>query len=206
MKPRKIRITKEKLREYLEVYKIIEVVPIKDEEPIFILCLMAPVFSPDHPYKLIIHKGYFIWPSGFKTGRGPCKQLSYMAHTDVNYVNKFKTSHPSKQFLIQAILDNEIPVSNTTYIRPVKDFFRKYGILPEMRGKTKKIKDAVKARNKIIIDEYNKAQRKIPLPIKRIQNILAQKIGKDTELGHCFAVNDVTVRRVIKAYIKNRGS
>lgn len=205
MKPRKILITKEKLQEYLEFYKIIEVVPIKDEEPILILISMIPTLSTDYPDRIIIHKGYFILPSGFKRGSGPSKSISYITYTDVNYMDKFKASHPSKQFLIQSILDNEIPVSDTTYIRPVKDFFRKYDILMETRGKTRKVAEDVKERNRIIIEEYNKSKRKIPLPIKRIKDKLAQEIKKKIDLGKYFAVNDATIRRVIKAYIKSRG-
>lgn len=200
----KLPVTKEELLKYVKVLETIKVVPVKDEEePILILKTLRPAYGLlGVPDEVVVHKGYFILSRGVKRIKGGSKSISFLSPAEVNYPNKFKISHPPKEFLIKSILDNEIPMSDTIYIRPIKDFFRKYGILPEKRGTGKKIKSEVKERNRIIIEEYLASKRKRPYPIDRIQKRLAREIGKDPDLGKYFAINDLTVRRIIDSYIK----
>lgn len=199
----KVLVTKEKLLNYIKILEVIKVVPVKDEEPILILKTLRPGYGLlGVPDEVVIHKGYFILSRGVERVESGSKNVSCLIPAKVTYPDKFETSHPPKELLIKSVLDNEIPISNTIYVRPVKELLRKYGILPEKRGTGKIIKNEVKERNRIIVEEYLATKRKRPFPIKKIQDRLSREIRKDTNLGKIFAINDLTVRRVIKSYIK----
>jgi hypothetical protein len=200
----KVPVTKEKLLEYMKVLEAIKIMPVKnEEEPILILKTLRPAYGLlGVPDEVVIHNGHFILSRGIKRIKVDSKTVSCLAPAKVAYPDKFKINHPPKEFLIKSILDNEIPISDTRYIRPIRDFFREYDILEERRGKNKGIDENVKIRNRIIIEEYESSKRKIPLPIKKIQDRLKEEIGARGESTTKFNISDAEVRRIIKKHIK----
>lgn len=202
-------VTKDKLLQYLKQYILIEIVPLKKDEPIFILKESALTEQEQWgcPDKIVIHKGNFILPR-----RTIIRTPNYTSFpSGIKYLNKFKEKYPSKEFLIQSILDKQVK-SEAKYITPIREFFRKYEILSDLRGKIKrKYEGIIKERAQETVKAYKEickiTKRKKPLPIKSIKEklddyVIAQGYPADSKEAKIFDVSDATIRRTIKSNIK----
>lgn len=240
---RRIPVTEDKLREYINTYRVIEVIPLKNEPPIFILKYfrrleskiktlapleMADIASIDNPGEIIIHKGYFILPSGYKIVR-PEKFMIGVVPQDVRYLDKCERVLTGKEFLVKTILDEKIQLqikkskkskngrksnkNKVGYLKLIRGFLRKYKIMEEGRGRG--FIELIKKRNQIIIKEYKEllkeAEWTLKAIIKEIKKGLqeyAEKIKysdrpKEAErINKVFNTSDTTIRRVIREFHK----
>ena len=146
---------------------MIEVVPLKKGEPIFILKnqqkaidVYGHTMSHSTDNKVIIHCGNFIWNQdrihniGFITN-GKCSKSQLLPAekvADDTYIKRHK-AYPPKEFSITSILDKKIPLYGTRYIRPIKKLFVKYGILKSKSGKASKLSDIGKERRRFVVEE-----------------------------------------------------
>jgi len=195
------KLTQERFKEFLKIFKIVGVIILKKEEPIFSLHLS---FSKPH-LCVVIHKGSVITKRGgslhFSKYDGCDKKVYTITEGKPvsvgEYINQNKYElyySPCRRFLIDTVVDKSIK-SEPIYIAPIRDLFRKYGILHEKRGKTKKVSELKKERDRLITKLYkdilNKTKRSKPLPITNIYNKLTD-----------YDVSFATIRRVINNYIK----
>lgn len=187
MKPIKEQVTKEKFQEYLEEYRVIRVIPLVDEDPIFALMLTNPriIGTLGQPKEILIHKGYFILPGGVKRGTGGSKTISQVATTAVNYPTKFKKSHPAKEFLIVDVWDKEITLESPVYVTPIRQLFKTCGLKKELRGVYKKPSEWMKKRRDFVIEKYEESKRiekyrALPMLIliRRIYHSWASKVDE----------------------------
>ena len=179
---RRIPVTEDKLRAYIKACRVIEVIPLKDEPPIFVLKYfnrseskiktlapleIADIASIDNPGEIIIHKEHFILPSGYKIVR-PEKFMIGVAPREVRYIDKYERVLTKKEFLVKTILDEKIQLqikkskkdkkgrksnkSKMGYLKLIRDFLRKYKIMGESRGRG--FIELIKERNQIIVKKY----------------------------------------------------
>ena len=194
-------LTPEMLKEFLNIFDTVGIVVLRKDEPIFSLQFS----SKNYDLSITIHKGQIITEQGNPiryAQYNDCEQKVYAVIENKpvsvgNYIkkNKYELYHsPCRKFLIDNILDPNIK-SEPVYIALIRNFFRRYGILQEKRGKFKKVNEIRQERDKLIIELYQdiirKTKRRKPLPITNIYNRLTN-----------YEVSFSTIRRVLNNFIK----
>jgi len=217
-------ITEDRLRPLTSHFRTIEIIPVKNDKPIFILKDL-----PENSWtriafinrQIIMHDGKFIWENDDMPIVAAAAQVFMTKdkyHLDryktcSDYLNQFTNLCPGKEFSIQSILDIATIKSDKKYIKPIRDFLRKYKILKDRRGsgkKERKYKTLIEERVEFVYKTYKDImkgkKRKSPIPIKSIQIKLekyrrersySDDSGEAEREKRIFDVKDVTIRRDI---------
>lgn len=202
-------VTKDKLLHYLSCYGFIEIIPLKDDEPIFILKNLPyrPTLSEKYPRNLVIHKESFILSTKRIDIGGDFRSKGQIilspTDTDTTYLDRYKKVDQPKTFSTHSIFDKQIRVSDKRYIKPIRDLFRKYSILEETRGKIKSKSKIAKERYDFVVKELKKIikQKKKTTPVQDIHNKWMDKVMASGEDEKSFC-SYTTIRRDIERYKK----
>lgn len=150
----KEEVTKKELIKYLGRFDIIEIIPLKNDDPIFILKNRRSFIFANLSQKIIIHRGKFMWASKerieltsdlYVHGDGQGIPLDeYPAYEDYPKSHRNK-AYTSKDFSIKSILDKKLDkMQDKRYITPIRELFRKYEVLTDRRGIAPKISEVGK--------------------------------------------------------------
>ena len=205
MKKYKKPITKKELQDYVNRYTLVEIIPVHNDEPIFILRGLQQRALGELT-SIVIHKGQFILTDEPMGNKGGSKSIFDPTPKEVKYPDKFKQLGSPKKFTIKALLDDKIEIRDNDgrYIQPIKNLLRQYGCLEEKRGKTKKTNEVAERRNKYIIKQYKLLKHTKRFPIATIKQRLAKEGERlylnDDAKRKRFIVDDITIRKILKAY------
>ena len=145
--------------------------------------------------------------------------MKYRLIWDVKGIESFLKEYKAKieevpEYSFQNILKRNISrINSPEFATPIRNFFRKIGLLGEVRGKVKSTcKDVIKERNKEVLKIANLLAKKNPLRknlfIKEIQRKLEDYYSNrrspvnPDELRReekVFSPSDATIRRIIKS-------
>lgn len=200
-------VTKDKLLHYLNCYAFVEIIPLKDDEPIFIFKNIPyrHTLSEKYPRNLIIHKNNFILPKKKIDIGGDFSNKGHIilspTDTDTTYLDRHRKACHPKTISMQSVFDREVKVNEKNYIKPIRDLFRKYGILQEARGKIKNKVGMAKARYDFVIQEYRKGI-KLKNTKRLIQDIHDKWMDKVSEMSsnEKDLFSYTTIRRDIARY------
>jgi len=224
-------ITKDKLKRYIKYSKTIEIVPIKNEEPIFIL----KNFSPEYDilgYKsnattdniVIIHKGKFIlgdtvssylFYTDFKSGKTLTKPMPDECISSEDYLSQHKSRMlPSKEFSMQSILDNTIQLkdSDISYLKYIREFLIKFKYLESKKGKYLRDNKETKERFEFVCNAYEQTKLEQVISLHQMSKViqdmwfakLAERYPNDLKAfnEHCCSLN--TIRNDLDKYLKSK--
>ena len=138
-------ITKDKLLELINAFNMVEIIPIENDEPIFILKGLPNLKWAFVNQKIIIHRGMFIWKDDTKVPMPVYHMLhgglegyidGYETYDD--YLKKITNQCFNREFSIHSIfLDAKIR-KDKEHVKPFLDLLQRYGILEKKKLKVKK--------------------------------------------------------------------
>jgi len=137
-------ITKDRLLKFIKAYSTVEVIPVENNEPIFILKNL-PNFKWECKFlnqKIIIHKGNFIWESALKVPMSIGARFFNREAED--FIDKYRTydDYPNQiagknydgvEFSTHNILLNTVDKRYELYTRPLLRLLKRFGILEEIK-------------------------------------------------------------------------
>ena len=230
MKYREEAITKDKLQHYIKYSKIIEVIPIKNDEPIFIL----KHYSPEHDVfgtimngttdnNVIIHRGKFILGEesfgylmrhDYKDNKFQIKPMSAVYYSSDEYLNQYKTEMlPSKEFSLQSILDNSIQIkkSNISYIKDVRAFLVKFKCVESRKGKYPRENQEAKERLNFVAQTFEGTKWEKGVSLHRMAKVIFDKwLDYVAEKYHGYKAINVhcrtleTIKNDLHRYLKSK--
>jgi hypothetical protein len=202
-------VTRDGLLHYLNCYEFIEIIPIKGNEPIFIFKNMPyrHTLSERYPISLIIHRDSFILPEkkiySEKDFVDKGQIVLSPQDSEVSYLHQQRNVAPSKTFSKDSIFDKQIRVSDKRYIKPFRDFLRKYGVLLEERGRVKSKSEMSKERYSFVGKEIKKLKGR-KMGRGQIQKIYDEWVNKisTAEKDEKYFFSYTTIRRDVSKHLK----